>query len=113
MTPPAPVTDSNGNVIPARNTSLDPIGGDSYGFFSLEYSYQIADPLRVAAFYDWGFVNFDEWDFDPGNYNSNWGVGLRLLVLGAPLRLDFGFPITTDDHNDDGAQFFFSFGTRF
>jgi outer membrane protein insertion porin family len=64
-------------------------------------------------FYDVGFVNVDEWDFDPSDYNDNFGVGIRLMVGGAPLSLDFGIPITTDDHNDDGLQFNFSFGTRF
>jgi len=29
------------------------------------------------------------------------------------MRFDYGIPITTDDHNDDGGRFSFSFGTRF
>lgn len=98
----------------AKDGSYEPIGGSSQGFFSLEYTYKIAEPLRVAVFYDAGFVNSDEIDFNSDDYNDNWGVGLRILVLGSPLRLDFGFPITTDDQNDnDGNQFYFSFGTRF
>ena len=49
-----------------------------------------------------------------GGYNSNWGFGLRLMVLNNPLRLDFGIPITTDPFNaDDGNEFNFNFGTRF
>jgi len=103
--------------------SREPIGGNSYGFGSLEYSIKVADPLRFAVFYDWGFVNEDDFDFDPRNYNDNWGFGVRLLVLGNPLRLDFGIPITSTvfrDENgeilfdsDTGNQFNFSFGTRF
>lgn len=101
----------------------EPIGGNSYGFGSLEYSIKVADPLRLAVFYDWGFVNADDFDFDPSSYNDSWGVGVRLLVLGNPLRLDFGIPITTTQildgngnviyDNDEGNQFHFSFGTRF
>jgi outer membrane protein insertion porin family len=101
----------------------EPIGGNSYGFGSLEYSIKVADPLRLAVFYDWGFVNQDDFDFNPASYNDNWGVGIRLLVLGNPLRLDFGIPITSTtlrDANgniifksDRGNQFNFSFGTRF
>jgi outer membrane protein insertion porin family len=34
-------------------------------------------------------------------------------VAGAPLSLDFGFPLTHDRYNEKGTQFNFSFGTRF
>ena len=101
----------------------EPIGGNSYGFASLEYSIKLADAMRIAMFYDWGFVNKDDFDFNPSSYNDNWGFGVRLLVLGNPLRLDFGIPITStiieDENgnviydNDTGNQFNFSFGTRF
>ncbi|MDX2110292.1 MAG: outer membrane protein assembly factor BamA [Verrucomicrobiota bacterium] len=93
------------------------VGGTSYGFGSLEYSIKLADPLRIAAFYDWGFVNRDNFDWDPSGYNDNWGFGIRLMVLGNPLRLDYGIPITSTVQdgidNDQGGQFNFSFGTRF
>jgi outer membrane protein insertion porin family len=103
--------DANGNII----------GGNAYGFASLEYSIKVAEPLRLAMFYDWGFVNEDDFNFSPTNYNDNWGFGIRLLVLGNPLRLDFGIPLTTskfrvngvERDNDEGSQFNFSFGTRF
>jgi outer membrane protein insertion porin family len=91
----------------------EPIGGDSYTMISAEYAIKIIDPLRLALFYDGGYVNKKDYDFDPGNYNDNWGFGARVMVMGAPLRLDLGFPISTEANNDDGAQFYFSFGTRF
>lgn len=102
---------------------FEPIGGNSYVFASAEYSIQVAEPLRLALFYDWGYVNESDFDFSPGNYNDNWGFGIRLLVLGNPLRLDFGIPITSSKYFDEdgneiydnnrGNQFNFSFGTRF
>ncbi len=91
----------------------DPRGGQTYGFFSTEYSLTLVDPIRFAVFYDAGFVNEDFADFETGGYNDNYGFGLRILIMGAPLRLDYGIPITTDDHNDRGGRFSFSFGTRF
>ena len=98
----------------AANGNYEPIGGSSFGFFSLEYNYKLVEMLRLACFYDSGFVNSDETDFSTNDYNDNWGLGLRIFVLGSPLRLDYGIPIRTDDHNDnDGSQFYFSFGTRF
>ncbi len=91
----------------------EPIGGSSYGFMSLEYTLTVVEPIRFAVFYDWGFVNMDKFDFDPSDYNDNFGFGFRLMVMGAPLRFDYGIPITSDDFNDRGGRFSFSFGTRF
>ena len=91
----------------------EPIGGNSFGYISFEYMVQLADPLEVVLFYDWGFVNPDDWDFATSAYNDDWGFGFRVFILGAPLRIDFGFPITSSPTNDDGMQFNFSFGTRF
>jgi len=96
-----------------KNVSGEPIGGQSYGFLSLEYSVDIVSPIRFAIFYDAGFVNDDPYDFNPSSYNDNFGFGLRLFVAGAPLSLDFGIPITSDRFNSKGNQFNFSFGTRF
>jgi outer membrane protein insertion porin family len=93
--------------------TFEALGGNSYVMGSVEYSFEVVDPLRVAFFYDIGYVNADAWDFDSSDYNDNFGFGLRLMVGGAPLSLDFGIPLTSDPYNDDGLQFNFSFGTRF
>ncbi|MFT3782773.1 MAG: outer membrane protein assembly factor BamA [Nibricoccus sp.] len=90
-----------------------PMGGKSYGLLSLEYSVDIVSPVRFAVFYDAGFVNADAYDFNPINYNDNFGFGLRMFVAGAPLSLDYGIPLRTDKFNKKGGQFNFSFGTRF
>lgn len=96
-----------------KDASGEPLGGKTYGFFSLEYSFDVVKPVRMAFFYDAGFINVDAYDFNPGDYNDNFGVGLQLFVAGAPLRLDFGIPLTGDRFNKKGNQFNFSFGTRF
>lgn len=94
-------------------TSIDNVGGNSFGFFTVEYTFKLSEGMRLAVFYDLGFVNPDEGDFSFKRYNSNWGIGLRVQVLGAPMRMDFGIPITTDEFNDEGNQFHFTFGPRF
>lgn len=96
-----------------RDTFGEPIGGKSYGFFSAEYSIDIVSPIRFAIFYDAGFVNKGAYDFNPADYHDDFGVGLQLFVAGAPLRLDFGIPLTGDKRAKKGNQFNFSFGTRF
>ena len=101
-------------VVPADQETSDPIGGNTYGFASVEYIFKIAEQLRFAAFYDWGFLNTSNADFNPKNYNSNWGVGVRIMMLGSPMRLDYGIPLKTGAFNqDDGPEFNFSFGSRF
>ena len=99
-------------------TLYQPVGGLTYGFVTAEYTIKGSDNLRWAAFTDWGFVNRDSNDFNPGRLNGDAGVGLRILLGGAVLRLDFGFPLSTTikdgvDVNDDGMQLNFSFGTFF
>jgi len=102
------------DVSPRDGSSFGiPLGGKSYGFFSAEYSLDIVSPVRVAVFYDAGFVNSSAYDFSPAHYNDNFGIGLHLFVAGSPLALDFGIPLTGDKFNKKGNQFNFSFGTRY
>jgi outer membrane protein insertion porin family len=101
------------NDVSPRDNLGEPIGGKSYGMFSAEYSVDIVSPIRFVVFYDAGFVNSGAYDFTPGKYNDDFGIGLRLSVAGSPLSLDFGIPITGDSTNKKGNQFNFSFGTRY
>lgn len=89
------------------------VGGNTYSMVSLEYGFRIAEPLGLVVFYDWGFVNSGDYDFSASDYADNWGIGARVMLMGSPLKLDLGFPITAPDGLGTGAQFNFSFGTRF
>jgi outer membrane protein insertion porin family len=100
-------------VGPKDTTSGEPVGGNSYGFFSAEYSIDVVKPVRFAIFYDAGFVNAKAYNFSPRDFNDDFGFGIRLMVAGAPLALDYGIPLTSDHFNRKGGQFNFSFGTRF
>ena len=81
------------NEVSPRDIFGEPIGGKTYGMFTAEYSVEIVDPIRAAVFYDVGFVNAPAFDFNPGTYNDDFGIGLRLMVAGSPLSLDYGIPI--------------------
>jgi outer membrane protein insertion porin family len=96
-----------------KDASGEPLGGKSFGFVSLEYSFDLVKPVRFAVFYDAGFINAKAYDFNPATFNDDFGIGIRLFVAGAPLSLDFGIPLTSDKFNKKGTQFNFSFGTRF
>lgn len=89
------------------------VGGNSYSMVSFEYGFRIAEPLGLVVFYDWGFVNENDFDFSMSDYADNWGVGARIMLMGSPLKLDLGIPITSPEGAGGGTQFNFSFGTRF
>ena len=101
------------DVGPMDPSTKDPIGGNTYGFSCVEYTFKVAEQFRIAMFYDWGFVNVKSADFNPVLFNDDWGVGVRMLVMNNPLSLDYALPLNSDDNNDKGGQFNFSFGTRF
>jgi len=110
-----------GPIDPTGQTA-EPIGGDTYGMFTAEYSMDVVKPVRFAIFYDIGFVNTKAYDFNPQGFNDDFGFGLRLMVAGAPLSLDYGLPLTGTRYfpgtsaaytNKKGGQFNFTFGTRF
>lgn len=98
-------------------TLKEPTGGNSYSYLSAEYTFKIADPLRFAFFYDGGFLRTGDFKFFPGDdqqgWHDNWGLGVRIMVMGMPLRLDLGIPITDPVGTGGSPQFHFSGGTRF
>lgn len=89
------------------------IGGNTYSLVSFEYGFRIAEQMGLVMFYDWGFVNEEDFDFNMNGYADNWGVGARIMLMGSPLKLDLGIPITDPTGEASGTQFNFSFGTRF
>jgi outer membrane protein insertion porin family len=99
------------NNVPGE--AKEPTGGNSFAYFGTEYTFKIAQPLRLALFYDGGYMNKGDFDFDPSDWYDNWGLGARIMVMGMPLRLDLGFPITDPTDTGGSPQFHFSGGTRF
>ncbi len=98
-------------------TAGEPLGGNSYSYAGLEYTFKLADPLRFALFYDGGFLREGDFKILPGDgqesWHDNWGFGVRIMVMGMPLRLDLGFPISDPSNTGGSPQFHFSGGTRF
>lgn len=93
--------------------SGEPTGGNSFAYLGAEYTFKIAEPLRFAVFYDAGYLNSSDFDFDPSDWYDNWGLGLRIMVMGMPLRFDLGFPLSDPTNTGGSTQFHFSGGTRF
>ena len=92
----------------------EPIGGKSTAFASIEYTVPLIEKIRLAGFYDAGFVNEDAWDFSLRDYNSDIGTGIRLDIPGFPLQLDYAWPLEADEFNDSSSgRFNFLIGYLF
>lgn len=87
-----------------------PIGGRTLAMFSAEYAIPIAQVLRPAVFFDAGNVWDDAFDVDFSEYASSWGVGIRLDIPGFPIRLDYAFPLESDDDYTRKEHFIFWIG---
>lgn len=82
--------------------STEPIGGTWSFFWGAEVQQPLlGEELALAFFVDTGTVA-NEFGFD--NYRVSIGTGLRLYIPGlspAPLAFDFGFPILSEDTDED------------
>ena len=91
----------------------EPIGGDTYGWGTIEYTIPVIEKVRFAIFYDAGFVNANPFDFKPAGYNDDFGFGIRLDLPIGPIRFDYGIPITSDAYNRSSGRFNFNIGYQF
>jgi len=103
-------------LVPPRTPRLgvgEPIGGKTFAQSTAEYTIPIITRVRVAFFFDIGQVWPDTFDYHVNDLNSDAGFGLRLDLPIGPIRLDYAFPLQTDDFNDGGGRFNFNVGTQF
>jgi outer membrane protein insertion porin family len=91
----------------------EPVGGNTYANATVEYSFPIVERVRAAVFFDIGNVWRDAYDFDFGDLKSDVGIGVRLNLPIGPLRLDYGYPIQTDDQTGRNGRIQFSVGYQF
>jgi len=102
------------DVGPRDPVSLETLGGNQAWYGTAEVTVPIVEKIRGALFYDIGEVSDGPVGSVGGGVNSDWGVGVRMFVLGsAPVRLDYAFPIQADQFNDEGGRFQFTMGAQF
>src|SRR5467141_950924 len=90
----------------------NPIGGDFYTIFNVEYTFPLYGELQGAVFVDAGNLLPDA--DNPGFNDMRYGIGagLRYKLPIGPIRLDYGVNPDPHEHEDFGA-FHLSFGFAF
>jgi len=101
-------------VGPIDGTTEDPIGGESILIYNIEYTYSLMEFLKVATFIDTGNVWRKVEDFATGDFKSSLGFGLRIKTPIGPIKLDYGFPLSTEPGEEDKeGKFHFSMSRTF
>ncbi|MGI9088237.1 MAG: BamA/OMP85 family outer membrane protein [Chthoniobacterales bacterium] len=90
----------------------NPIGGEFFSVYNVEYTFPVFGELQGAVFVDAGnlLTNADDAGFSDLRYAV--GIGLRYKLPIGPLRIDYGVNPSPRDYEDFGA-FHFSFGFAF
>ncbi|HVM62122.1 MAG TPA: outer membrane protein assembly factor BamA [Verrucomicrobiae bacterium] len=91
----------------------EPIGGNTSINGTIEYTYPIIERVRGAVFFDAGNVSPNAYEVSIGDLKTDAGLGLRLNLPIGPLRLDYGYPITSDKVTGRAGKFQFSVGYQF
>ncbi|MGI8603145.1 MAG: outer membrane protein assembly factor BamA [Verrucomicrobiales bacterium] len=97
-----------------KDENGEPLGGLTSTYVTAEYNFPLFWKMRGVIFADMGMVSSSYFDFG-GDWNTDVGLGLHLygILPQGPIRFEVGFPIQSDEFNDDGAQFNFNIGYRF
>ena len=89
-------------VGPIDRSAEDPVGGDKMFIGNIEYTYPLADFLKVATFFDIGKIWGNESvNVDKGEVMSSIGMGFRVNTPIGPVSVDYGWPLDTEAGEED------------
>ena len=102
-------------VGPRDPSSSDPIGGEATLIGNAELTFPIYEKvIKAAVFYDVGNVWSEMEDFATGGgYKHGAGVGIRVKTPIGPVKLDWGYPLSTNHDEKKEGQFYFSMSHGF
>lgn len=89
-----------------------PRGGEGFWSVSLEHQYRLAGPLRSVLFTDAGGLANDPNPFSAEETEVAIGLGLRLDLPIGPVRFEYGYNLSKDEGEPEGA-FHFAIGFKF
>lgn len=91
---------------------VDDSGGTVALVYNAELHMRIHKSLKLAGFFDTGFLSDDIESVGIHDFRESVGVGLRYFTPIGPIRLDYGFILDRRD-GDPASRFHFSFGYFF
>ncbi|MDD4294373.1 MAG: outer membrane protein assembly factor BamA [Candidatus Omnitrophica bacterium] len=92
---------SERSVGPMDEQTEDPIGGERVFIGNIEYTYPLADFLKVASFFDIGKVwGGETTDVVAAGIKSSIGCGLRVKTPIGPVSIDYGWPLDLEPGED-------------
>jgi len=99
---------------PKDQVSNDPIGGEALIIGNVEYTFPLYEKvLKGAVFYDVGNVWANREDITSGDFKSGIGVGVRVSTPIGPVRLDFGYPLSDVEGEEQKGRFHFMLSQGF
>jgi len=97
---------------PLDPISYEPVGGEAMLLLREELRWKLLPRLGVVFFLDMGNVYPNISDFNPLDLRKAAGIGLRFLISGLVLRVDWGFKLDRQP-GESLSEFFFSIGHSF
>ncbi len=88
-------------------------GGNQMALLNVEYRFPITDMLRGLIFFDAGQTWGDnQWPWDSFKPKKSVGIGLRIDLMGALARLEYGIPLdgAREGESPRSGQFQFDLG---
>jgi len=82
----------------------DYLGGKSLLTGTAELTWPLYDMIHAAVFCDAGNVWAGATDWDPSELNISIGCGILFRLPIGPIRLEYGYPIVTDQDHLSGAS---------
>lgn len=101
-------------VGPLDQATNDPIGGEALVVGNIEYTIPVIEFVKFATFFDIGNVWADVEDFGTGEFKMGTGIGLRIKTPIGPVQLDYGYPLSDEEGEEDrSGKFYFSVSRGF
>jgi outer membrane protein insertion porin family len=98
-----------------KDENGEPIGGDKFVQFNLEFIFPIAKEAGVMGvlFFDTGNAYLDDEDMDFESLRQSAGAGFRWYSPVGPIRLEYGYILDPEEGESEGGRWEFTMGQAF
>ena len=94
------------------DANKNPYGGQSLFSATAQLRFPLMDSLHFILFTDAGNVWEDEWGYKMDEMNVSVGLGFRIILPIAPISIDYGVPVHTDQKHleEENGRLHFNLG---